>query len=98
MNRNGDLALRRHLLKLGRLAPFAAAHLLSGGAALAQTGSGVRPFTYRAPQRALDDLKARLDRARWPEREIVTDSDSHPLERARPRRPFLPPSRNQNCS
>jgi len=33
----------------------------------------ISPFTYRAPQSALDDLRQRLARVRWPERETVTD-------------------------
>ncbi|GEN98812.1 hydrolase [Novosphingobium sediminis] len=33
----------------------------------------VEPFAYRVPQEALDDLHARIDMARWPEREVVDD-------------------------
>ena len=33
----------------------------------------VEPFAYHVPQAALDDLNARLDMARWPERETVDD-------------------------
>lgn len=33
----------------------------------------VEPFEYRVPQEALDDLHARIDLARWPEREAVDD-------------------------
>ncbi len=33
----------------------------------------VEPFEYRVPQEALDDLHARIDMARWPEREAVDD-------------------------
>lgn len=69
----GDLASRRDLLKLGLLAPFAASGLLSVGAAFAQTPSTIKPFAYRAPQSALDDLKQRLARTRWPDRETVSD-------------------------
>ena len=57
--------------------------LLKGAAAIATTGPAhiarafaspaVTPFTYQAPQSALDDLKQRLTRVRWPERETVTD-------------------------
>lgn len=79
-----DLTSRRHLLKFGLLAPFAASGLLNAGAALAQTRVGVRPFTYRASQAALDDLKQRLARTRWPEREPVTDwSQGVPLTKLR---------------
>lgn len=35
----------------------------------------IRPFTYTAPQSALDDLALRLDLTRWPERETVDDWD-----------------------
>ena len=33
----------------------------------------IRPFTLAIPQARLDDLNARLDMARWPERETVED-------------------------
>lgn len=33
----------------------------------------IEPFEYRVPQEALDDLNARLDLARWPEKEAVDD-------------------------
>ncbi|HYD04704.1 MAG TPA: epoxide hydrolase N-terminal domain-containing protein, partial [Reyranella sp.] len=40
----------------------------------------VRPFRLDVPQAALDDLHRRLDRARWPEKETVTDwSQGTPL-------------------
>jgi epoxide hydrolase len=79
-----DLTSRRHFLKFGFLAPFATSGLLNAGAAFAQTRSGVRPFTYRAPQAALDDLKRRLDRTRWSEREPVGDwSQGVPLAKMR---------------
>jgi hypothetical protein len=37
----------------------------------AQTVSedAITPFTFRAPDTALEDLKRRLDQTRWPERE-----------------------------
>jgi pimeloyl-ACP methyl ester carboxylesterase len=41
----------------------------------------IEPFVYIVPQAALDDLNARLDLARWPEREAVDDwSQGVPLE------------------
>jgi pimeloyl-ACP methyl ester carboxylesterase len=44
----------------------------------------VTPFTYHAPQSALDDLRQRLAQARWPEREPVADwSQGVPLARLR---------------
>lgn len=43
---------------------------------------GVRPFKAAVPQAALDDLRLRLDMARWPERETVDDaSQGVPLAR-----------------
>ena len=40
----------------------------------------VRPFTLAVPQARLDDLNARLDQTRWPERETVADwSQGTPL-------------------
>ena len=33
----------------------------------------IRPFTLAIPQSQLDDLNARLDNTRWPEREAVSD-------------------------
>ena len=40
----------------------------------------VRPFTLAIPQSQLDDLNARIDQARWPERETVSDwSQGTPL-------------------
>jgi pimeloyl-ACP methyl ester carboxylesterase len=35
--------------------------------------SEINPFTFRAPESALDDLKQRLKLTRWPERETVDD-------------------------
>jgi pimeloyl-ACP methyl ester carboxylesterase len=35
--------------------------------------SEIRPFTINTPQAALDDLNARLDLTRWPEKEAVDD-------------------------
>jgi len=33
----------------------------------------VEPFVFEVPQAALDDLNARIDLARWPEKEVVDD-------------------------
>ena len=42
--------------------------------------SEVRAFTLAVPQSELDDLNARIDRARWPEKETVGDwSQGTPL-------------------
>ena len=44
----------------------------------------IRPFTLSVPQDALDDLKLRLDRTRWPDTETVDDwSQGAPLERVK---------------
>lgn len=46
--------------------------------------SAIAPFTLAIPDAALEDLSARLDRTRWPERETVEDwSQGVPLDRAR---------------
>ena len=64
----------------------------TGGTALAQIGSGVSasagnaitPFKVHVPQAALDDLKSRLGRTRFSEKETVTDwSQGVPLANAR---------------
>jgi pimeloyl-ACP methyl ester carboxylesterase len=69
--------------------------MLQAGAATAIAASGLAPvsafaqpairaFTYYAPQSALADLRERLARARWPEREPVPDwSQGVPLARLR---------------
>lgn len=42
----------------------------------------VTPFNLNVPQSALDDLKRRLEAARWPHRETVADwSQGVPLAR-----------------
>jgi pimeloyl-ACP methyl ester carboxylesterase len=46
---------------------------LSGRIVFAQADDEITPFKYEAPQSALDDLKDRLKRTRWPERETVKD-------------------------
>jgi len=44
----------------------------------------VKPFTVHVPEAALDDLKMRLDAARWPNKETVTDwSQGVPLAKIR---------------
>jgi epoxide hydrolase len=68
--------------------------LLQGAVAIAVTGlapiesvladPAIRSFTYRAPQAALDDLRQRLTRVRWPERETAGDwSQGVPLGKLR---------------
>jgi pimeloyl-ACP methyl ester carboxylesterase len=71
---------RRAVLRAGAATAFAASVL--GRAAGADPA--VAPFTFQAPQSALDDLQQRLARARWPEREPVDDwSQGVPLARLR---------------
>ncbi len=69
--------------------------MLMGGVSLASPGIGasdtlfrgtaaVRPFRIDVPQTDLDDLKARLARTRWPDRETVDDLEQGvPLVRMR---------------
>jgi Epoxide hydrolase N terminus len=82
---------RRKVIQMGVAA--AAAYALRVGfagmrevAAVATTTARttVTPFRVTVPQAALDDLKWRLDRARWPERETEEGwSQGVPLDRLR---------------
>jgi epoxide hydrolase len=73
---------RRAMLQAAAVATFAGSNLGRAGNAFANPG--ITPFTYHAPQSALDDLKQRLARARWPERETVADwSQGAPLAKLR---------------
>jgi pimeloyl-ACP methyl ester carboxylesterase len=70
---------RRDVLR--GIAAVAAAGLLPDDALARSTSfatpparPGVRPFKAAVPQAALDDLRLRLDMARWPERETVDDA------------------------
>ena len=66
------------------LAAGAALAARVGAPAFAQAARGITPFTYRAPQAALDVLKQRFARTRWPERETVSDwSQGVPLAKMR---------------
>jgi len=74
---------RRSFLQAGAMA-IAATGLSRVESVFAQTSTTITPFTYRAPQRALDDLRQRLARTRWPERETVSDwSQGVPLAKLR---------------
>ena len=64
---------RRDLLTAGLVAPVFASGLLDATRAFAQVDAQIAPFTYRASQSALDDLKRRLTNTRWPEKETVDD-------------------------
>lgn len=73
---------RRTMLQAVAATAIAADGLARVGSAVANPA--VAPFTYHAPQSALDDLRQRLARARWPERETVTDwSQGVPLAKLR---------------
>jgi pimeloyl-ACP methyl ester carboxylesterase len=73
---------RRAVLEAGAATAVAATGLARVGTAFANPA--IAPFTYRAPQSALDDLRHRLAHARWPERETVADwSQGVPLARLR---------------
>jgi epoxide hydrolase len=59
-----------------------AAGTLGGNSAFGQENEEVAPFTYHAPQSALDDLKQQLAQTRWPERETTNDwAEGVPLEK-----------------
>src|SRR5262249_29002985 len=45
----------------------------SGAASESQDSTAIRPFHFKAPQAALDDLKKRVQATRWPEKETVSD-------------------------
>lgn len=78
----GKTISRRDFLQTGASALAGASALLRAPNALAsiENPSAVTPFTYRAPQEALDDLKSRLARTRFPSKETVPDwSQGAPL-------------------
>jgi Epoxide hydrolase N terminus len=64
---------RRAFLRTSGALTVTAIGLSSGWNLFAEAGPAITPFTYRAPQKALDDLTQRLARTRWPERETVKD-------------------------
>jgi pimeloyl-ACP methyl ester carboxylesterase len=75
---------RRDLLRAGLVAPVFASGLLDAARAFAQVDAQIAPFTYRASQSVLDDLKRRLTNTRWPEKETVNDwSQGVPLAEIR---------------
>jgi pimeloyl-ACP methyl ester carboxylesterase len=43
-------------------------------ASMAAEDTAIRPFTFQAPQAALDELRRRIAATRWPEKETVADS------------------------
>ena len=56
---------------VGLSVPFAAA---AQPAAAGKDGAAIRPFSFHASNEALADLKARVRRTMWPERETVADA------------------------
>ena len=74
---------RRDLVKAGIVAPFVATSWRNAMGS-AQASEPIVPFSYRASQGALDDLRRRLVDTRWPERETIDDwSEGVPLDRLR---------------
>jgi epoxide hydrolase len=75
---------RRAMLRGLAATAIAATGLARAGNAFASAGLAITPFTYHAPQSALDDLRRRLALTRWPERETVRDwSQGVPLAKLR---------------
>jgi hypothetical protein len=75
---------RKFLRSGGTLAVVIGLCVSSGPSLFGQTDTAVTPFKYEAPQSALDDLKQRLKRTRWPEGETVKDwSQGVPLAKLR---------------
>ena len=73
MSENPSTPTRRHVLAASAAA--GAAGLLSAHPAGADTNedSAIRPFSFRAPEEKLADLRRRINATVWPERETVTD-------------------------
>jgi pimeloyl-ACP methyl ester carboxylesterase len=67
---------RRTILAASAVA--GAANFLSAGPTLAAEKTDerdvIRPFSFRAPEAKLAELRRRIDATQWPERETVTDS------------------------
>jgi len=53
---------------------IAPAHAATAAPVSAGSGDAIRPFRFKAAEQALSDLKARLARTKWPERETVSDT------------------------
>ena len=66
---------RRQLLGAAATSLVAAgtASLLSSRASAAPDSDAVRPFSFKASKKDLDDLRRRVAATRWPERETVND-------------------------
>jgi pimeloyl-ACP methyl ester carboxylesterase len=73
MSETSSTPTRRHVLAASAAG---AAGLLSARAAVADDtnkGTAIRPFSFRAPDAKLADLRRRINATVWPERETVTD-------------------------
>jgi len=68
-----DTSSRRQFLKGCFATAIAATCLTDIADAFGEDGQSITPFSYSAPQSALDDLKYRLQHTRWPEIEPVKD-------------------------
>jgi hypothetical protein len=51
---------------------------LSQAKPTATTSDAIRPFRYAAPEEQLVDLRQRINKTRWPDRETVTDQSQGP--------------------
>jgi pimeloyl-ACP methyl ester carboxylesterase len=68
---SANLVLPRRDLLVGTAAISAVSVLPAASHAAA---SAIRPFSVRFPDKALDDLRRRIDATHWPDRETVTDA------------------------
>ena len=66
---------RRQLLGAATtgLVAAGAASLLSSQASAAPASDAIRPFSFKAPKKDLDDLRHRVAATRWPDKETVAD-------------------------
>ncbi|HVC48199.1 MAG TPA: epoxide hydrolase [Terracidiphilus sp.] len=83
---NADSISRRDLLKTGSLATVGSSGLVRAAVALAgdKQDSRLTPFSFHAPQSALDDLNVRLSHTRFPEPETGAGwSEGVPLSELR---------------
>ncbi|HJZ91503.1 MAG TPA: epoxide hydrolase [Gemmataceae bacterium] len=78
------MSMTRHSLQSSMALAAVAVVLACAPAVFAQADAEVKPFKYEAPPSALDDLKERLKRTRWPDRETVKDwSQGVPLAKVK---------------
>ncbi len=69
---------RRDFVVTGLALPLLASRTVRALTSFAATDPRITPFTYHAPQSALDDLKRRLMNPRWPERQTGSGWDQGP--------------------